>query len=332
MTLTDEIRAFFESRGVRVQSVRRLAGGASQEVWLIDLFSTEGDGESVDERQVILRRDTGGALSALARTRREEYAIMAVAEAFGVPVPRVLYEPVVLGGSDAFFMEYLPGETIGRRLVRDPAFASAREVLPEQVAQALARIHTIDPAQLPFLGPSYTALDLVAALEGDLDACGEGHPAFELGLRWLRLNAPVPERIGVVHGDFRMGNFIVGPDGLRGVLDWELTHIGDLDEDLGWFCVRAWRFGADQLAAGGITTREQLLQLYAAAGGGTVTEERLHYWELFGTVKWGIIALSQAARHLHGDTQSLELASLGRLAAELEWDTLQLLSAVGVEA
>lgn len=324
MSLHDEVDAFLGTRGTRVLSLRRLAGGASQEIWLVRVRDAVHD--TGVERDLVLRRDTGGALSTLARTRVEEYALMQAAHAAGVPVPRVLYKPLTLAGRDAFFMDFLAGETIGRRLVHDPVHAQARAALPGELMHALVRLHAIPSVQLSFLPGPQTALDLVAALERDLDACGEGHPALELGLRWLRLHAPPLERTALVHGDFRMGNVVVGPEGVRGVLDWELAHLGDPDEDLGWFCVRAWRFGCDHLAAGGITTREQLLQLYRAAGGHEVTLERLRYWELFGNVKWGIVALSQAGRHLRGDTANVELATLGRFVAETEWETLHLLS------
>ncbi|MDE2571295.1 MAG: phosphotransferase family protein [bacterium] len=306
--------------GAHLVSMRRLAGGASQEAWIVRV-----GGDAQGERDLVLRRDMGGSLSSAARTRAEEYALLKAAYEAGVRVPRVVYEPMMLEGRQAFLMEHLAGETIGRRLVRDEAFARARDVLPEQTMGALVRIHAIDPARLPFLVKGQGVLDLLAALERDLDNCGEGHPALELGLRWLHLNAPHPERTTLVHGDFRVGNFVVGPDGLRGVLDWELAHAGDPDEDLGWFCVRAWRFGRNDLAAGGITTREHLLEAYRAAGGHGLSLERLRYWELYGNVKWGIGALSQAARHLRGEEISIELATLGRLAAEMELETLHLL-------
>lgn len=320
MSLKEEVEAFLDAQGVRLLMLRRLAGGASQESWIVRIAGADG------ERDLVLRRDMGGALSATARTRAEEFALLGAAHEAGVPVPRVLYEPLRLEGREGFFMEHLAGETIGRRVVRDEAYAQARRLLPEQAMRALVRIHAIDAARLPFLPASQTTLDLIAALERDLDAVGEGHPALELGLRWLRLHAPASERRTLVHGDFRVGNFVVGLEGLRGVLDWELAHVGDPAEDLGWFCVRAWRFGRDDLPAGGITTREHLLAAYREAGGGPVTPGRLRYWEIFGNVKWGIGALSQAARHLRGAEPSVELATLGRLAAEMELETLRLLS------
>ena len=323
MSLSEDVARYLEARGLQMISLRRLAGGASQEAWLVRA------GDAGSTRDLVLRRDMGGTLSSAARTRGEEYALLKAAHAAGVLVPRVLFEPLTAEGREAFFMEHLEGETIGRRLVRDEAHAEVRRLLPEQAMQALVLIHAIPLEGLPFLGAAKSAHDLIAALERDLDACNEGHPALELGLRWLRLNAPPLERAALVHGDYRIGNFMVGPEGLRGVLDWELAHAGDPDEDLGWFCVRAWRFGRDDLPAGGITTREHLLDAYHRAGGHTVAPERLRYWEIFGNVKWGIGALTQAARHLRGEEPSIELATLGRLASEMELETLRLLREAG---
>ncbi len=320
MNLQEEIATYFEARGERLLSLDQLGGGASQELWHLRVSHGAG------ERDLVVRRDAGGALSRAARTRREEHTLMKIAHAAGLPVPQVLGEPLTLGGREAFFMEYVAGETIGRRLLRDAAFAVARSQLPTQAMQALVKIHRVDGRVLDWLPQPKTALDLVACLEQDLDALSEGRPALELGLRWLRLNAPPLERTTLVHGDFRIGNLVVGPEGLRSVLDWELSHLGDPAEDLGWFCVRAWRYGCDHFPAGGITTREELLRLYRAAGDHEVCPERLRYWELFGNVKWGIVALSQAARYVRGETSNFELAVVGRLSCESEWETLRLLS------
>ncbi len=85
-----------------------------------------------------------------------------------------------------------------------------------------------------------------------LDTFGEPHPAFELGLRWLADRVPdAPPEPELVHGDYRNGNFIVGPEGIRAVLDWELAHLGDCIEDLGWLCVKSWRFGVPDKLVGG---------------------------------------------------------------------------------
>jgi len=122
-----------------------------------------------------------------------------------------------------------------------------------------------------------------------------------------------------------VGNVIVGPEGLRAVLDWELAHVGHPAEDLGWFCVRAWRFGNDDRPAGGLGSRAELLEAYLAAGGAPVHPHDLRFWEVYGTLRWGIMCLLQASYHLSGATRSIELAAIGRRACEMEWALLDLM-------
>ena len=134
----------------------------------------------------------------------------------------------------------------------------------------------------------------------------------------------------MVHGDFRLGNLIVDQRGLAAVIDWELAHSGDPAEDLGWLCIRSWRFGQDEHPVAGVGSREQLLDAYEAAGGERPDPARLRYWELFGNLKWAAICARQAADHRSGLRRSHELASLGRRICEPEWDMLELIEAGGV--
>ncbi|HEV2310415.1 MAG TPA: DUF6285 domain-containing protein, partial [Acidimicrobiia bacterium] len=116
-----------------------------------------------------------------------------------------------------------------------------------------------------------------------------------------------------------------GPDGLRAVLDWELAHLGDPVEDLGWLCVKSWRFGVTDKRVGGFGDVDALRAGYVDAGGEPVDAGRLDWWEAFGTLKWGVICEVQAQTHLLGVVRSVELATLGRRIAEMEWDLLDLL-------
>jgi hypothetical protein len=148
---------------------------------------------------------------------------------------------------------------------------------------------------------------------------GEVRPALELGVRWLEAHRG-PSAPGVtVHGDFRNGNLLVGPDGLRAVLDWELAHAGDPAEDIGWLCARAWRFGGPG-RVGGFGDLPALLESYATAGGDPIDPHRVTWWEAYAAVKWAVICALQASAHLSGATRSVELAAIGRRVCESEWD------------
>ena len=151
----------------------------------------------------------------------------------------------------------------------------------------------------------------------------EPHPAFELALRWLAARLPVADRRTLVHGDYRVGNVIFGPEGLRAVIDWEMVHVGDPMEDVGWLCVRAWRFGADARPVGGLSDRARFFAAYEHAGGGAVDPAAVRWWEVFGNLKWGIICIMQMQTFLAG-VKSVELASLGRRTAETELELLDL--------
>lgn len=311
---------------VRVTQLRRLPGGASREIWSLD---AEVGGATLP---LVLRRDPGS--TTMQTARREEFRVQQAAHAAGVPVPVPYWLAEDDGelGAPSYLMARVEGETLARRLLRDEAFAPARAAMTGQLAAILARIHAIDvaaaglaflPAPPPGESPALAELDRYEQIYRGI--APEPHPAFELALRWLRAHLPAGAGTALVHGDYRIGNVIFGPEGVRAVLDWELAHQGDAAEDLGWLCVRAWRFGSDHLPVGGIGTREALFAAYEEAGGAPVDADRVRFWEVFGNLKWAIICIAQARTHLDGLVRSVELASLGRRTAETELELLALI-------
>lgn len=299
--------------GEPVSGLERLSGGASRETW-----SFEAGG-----RPLILQRRRPGGTPSLSMA--DEVALLRAARAEGVPVPEVAADATdgEALGAPAFVVERLAGETIARRLLRDEEYAAVRPTLAARCGEVLAAIHRIPPDAAPGLADR----DPLAEVRAILDGAPEPYPAFELGLRWLDANRPprsTPEPV-VVHGDFRTGNLLVAPDGLSAVLDWELAHLGDPLEDLGWFCVRAWRFGAVDRPAGGFGTREELWAAYEAASGRRVDPGAARWWEVYGTLRWGAICIVQAMTHRLGLSRSMELAAIGRRVCENEHDLLALL-------
>jgi aminoglycoside phosphotransferase (APT) family kinase protein len=269
--------------------------------------------------------------------RSLEFHLLRAAAAAGVPVPRVHWtcsDPEVLGSS-FFLMERVAGEALPRRLLRDDEYATAREVMTPQLGRILARIHEIDVSR-PELAALAAATTGAASARADIERIAQGvrdvgvepHPVLDLAERWLLERAPEPTRRVLVHGDYRVGNVLFDATGVRAVLDWELAHLGDPVEDLGWLCVRAWRFGNDHLPVGGLGDREALVDAYQEAGGTPVDLDALRYWEVAGNFKLALVFITQSRAFLDG-VPSVELASLGRRIAEAEEELLALIAPAG---
>jgi aminoglycoside phosphotransferase (APT) family kinase protein len=297
---------------VVVDSIRPVTGGASADTWSLDI--TDGTG---DAQALILRRGAGRGGISLGLDARVEPLVQRTAVAAGVPAARVhaIFDSPELG--TGYVMERLSGETIPRKILRE--LASVKDTLAADCARALIAIHAVPAGELPDLPrlPAGPQLDLVERLHRSI---GHPVPTFELGFRWLRANLPPPAPLCLVHGDFRMGNFMVEHGGLVAVLDWELAHLGDPMEDIGWLCTRAWRFGGAG-EVGGFADRAAFYQAY-----GVVDPERVRFWEVLGTLKWGVICQLQSFVHLRGELPSVERAAIGRRVTETELDLLLLLT------
>lgn len=304
---------------VRVDNLRVLTGGASRETWAFEAATAGGS------RPLILRIGPPDEVHA---SMELEAAALTRAAAAGAPVPHVLVaaDSVAALGNPFLVCDFIGGETIVRRIQRALDDASRASLLV-QCAEALAAIHRADPA-----GIDLTAADPLEQWHDQLDEMADTTATFEWAFRWLAANRPSTSSKVLVHGDFRMGNLIVDTDTrparLAAVLDWELTHSGEVYEDLAWFCIRAWRFGAPRsLGAGGLGGIEDLLTAYEVASGRTLDRAVMHWWLVQSTLRWGVICRYQAQRHLSGQTPSVELAAIGRRVAETEFDLLTLLEA-----
>jgi aminoglycoside phosphotransferase (APT) family kinase protein len=308
-----------------VSCLARLSGGASQETWSFKACDAKS------RRPLILRRAPPGYRATAASPGLvTEARLMELAAGHGVPSPRVLY---VLrpedGLGDGFLMDHVPGETIPRKILRDPIFAEIRPKLTVELGAILARIHAMDSAGLKSLR-EVSAHSTIAELRACYEADGTPRPVFELAFRWLekRVASP-PEAVTLVHGDFRNGNLIIGPGGVHAVLDWELAHLGDPMEDLGWLCVNSWRFGMIDRPVGGFGPLSELIAGYESAGGRTVDRRRVAFWQTLGSLRWGIMCLGMLARFESGKDRAIERAMIARRASETEIDLLRIIAPCG---
>jgi aminoglycoside phosphotransferase (APT) family kinase protein len=295
---------------VSESGLRRLSSGASRETFAFGLPSRGA---------LVLQIAAAG--TKLSEAPPEARLLAAAAEA-GVPVPAVIAhgrdDPDL--GSSWWVVESLTGTTDPTAILAGDGVPEA-DVLLDDIARVLVAVHRM-PADPQLAAPVDDALGLLREWH---DQLGQPHPVFELAFRTLAADPPPPGRRTFVHGDFRMGNLMIGERGVAGVLDWELAHLGDPVEDLGWLCVPAWRFGRPDRPAAGLGSRDALLDAYERHGGQRVDTHALQWWELMSTLRWGVMCVMQAFSHLSGAIQSVEHAVIGRRTCEVEWDLLELL-------
>jgi aminoglycoside phosphotransferase (APT) family kinase protein len=306
---------------VRILATERLSGGAIQENHRLDIDVAGGPWPG--RHDLVLRRDAASAV-ATSHSRAEEFALLKAAHKAGVavPTPCVLCTDESLLGGPFFLMHCVTGEARGGRLVRNAPDAA----LVRAIGANLARIHTIAPPRddLAFLGPppEDPARAAVAQYRAFLDALPDPHPAVEWGLTWLADHAPAPDDIVLCHRDYRVGNLMIDGGTLSATLDWEFAGWSDPLEDIGWFLAKCWRFGRWQEEAGGLGPRGAFLDGYRDASGRAVDPAAVTYWEVMAHVRWAVIALQQAWRHVSGEEASIELALTAHVVPELEAEIL----------
>ncbi len=310
-----------------ILELKRLTGGATKRTWSFQ--AQIGDRREPLVLQLSNPRTALAAGDPLAELPRvvgaDDAAMMTAAAAAGVPAPPIRAVLAPEGGlGPGYIMDFMPGETIARRLLREPEFAPLRAGFARQCGTILARLHAMDGATLPFL-QRFGAAEQVALYRRVYESLDHPQPAIELGLRWAAAQLPTAARTTVVHGDFRLGNLICGSERIAAVIDWEIAGLGDPVQDLGWLCVKTWRFGGP-LPVGGMGWREALIEAYGRAGGAPVALAHLRFWEAFGSVKWAIMCLMKGQEHRRTGRRTVEQLAIGRRMEEPLHDFLQLLA------
>lgn len=306
-----------------LEKAARLSGGASQETWSFDAVVGLG------REQLILRRSPGGVPRVIGENATSvpletEAAVIEAVRKAGGAAPRVRY---VLreedGVGQGYVMERLQGETIARKILRDAEFNDVRPKLARQCGEILARIHAVNPAPVRSLLQVVDGLTQLKRYRDTYDAYNYPHPVFELAFKWLEPRMSRASRQTLVHGDFRHGNLLISPIGVVAALDWELTHIGDPLEDIGWICTNTWRFGQADKVVGGFGDLEDLLAGYEAAGGAHFDVDDVRTWIVYGSLKWGVMCMSMYQGFLRDG--SVERAAIGRRSSETEIDLVNLI-------
>ena len=317
-------------------SVALLTGGASRDAWII----AGGAG------RYVLKRDPLEEKTPWSSRHREYLGALAAYHA-QVPVARpVCYEAA--GGrfvSAAIISVWSDGTASPRQILAMHDSAASRNALLQDIGRAAGRLSGV--AVTAAIGEKDTndhvspAADAVQGLSSsdilsatladfsqDLSRLAPDRTVMAIGLRWLMLNRPPIAAPVLVHGDFRLGNLMVGKGGLCALIDWEFCRGGDPATDLGFFCMRPWRFGHDQQRAGGLGDLGPLLDGYNATSNFAMTPARVHYAEVLGQLWWGLYCLRNSRAYRDGEHRSLQRLVLGRRIAEIEWDLLKLMDEV----
>ena len=301
-----------------IMNLEPLTGGASKEIWK---FEVNANGKS---DRYILRRGSG-VEGPLAIKTSDEAKIQKTVRKLGAQVPEIVAVSSLdeeLG--DAYIMKFVDGESIARKILRDEEYKNTLPKLAFECGQSIAKIHQADINEFPFL-PSKTVFEQINDLYQTYVSFNQPSPVFEYTHLWLKKQNFGEINDALVHGDFRLGNIIVGKDGLKSVIDWELAHIGNPLQDLGWICGNSWRFGNTDKVVGGFGDLTDLLKGYNSVSNYHVNENMVKAWQVFGTFRWGVICLIQASAHLTGSINSVEKAAIGRRVSETEIDIVDLL-------
>ena len=302
----------------RIEALRRLSAGATLETWSFDVV---GAGETVG---MILRRAPGGLRAEGTLSLSAEAEVVRAVAAAGVPAAEVRWVLTPADGlGDGFLMTRIAGETIPRKILRDAEFAEVRPRLARQLGEVAGRIHAVDVSRLPPL-VTRDAQRTLETLERRYASMETRRPVFDLAIRWLRDRMPAPlAQLQLIHGDYRNGNVIFGSDGVRAVLDWEIAHLGDPMEDLAYLCIPPWRFGELDRPAGGLGSREDLFAGYESVTGEQVDRERIRFWEVLSSLRWGMGCAGMVEWFRSGRDTSVERAMIARRASENELDLLR---------
>ena len=302
----------------KVSNLEPLTGGASKEIWKFEVSNAK------QSTKMILRRGSG-IEGPLAIKTADEARIQKEVIKVGAPVPIILAvskNDEELG--DSYIMHFVEGESIARKILRDKEYKKALPILAYQCGEAIAKIHNVDINNFSFL-PKKPAEDQLEDLYSTYQSFEQPSPVFEYAYLWLKEQDFSNFQESLVHGDFRLGNIIVNADGLQSIIDWELAHIGNPLQDLGWVCGNSWRFGKNDKVVGGFGELEDLLEGYNSISKLKVNKEMVKCWQVFGTFRWGVICLIQAYAHLNGTINSIEKAAIGRRVSETEIDIVDLL-------
>jgi aminoglycoside phosphotransferase (APT) family kinase protein len=297
-------RKIAHAANLRMLNLVRIPGGSSRETYSFDLEWTESDTRKT--RPMIGRRDPTGGL--LKSEREREFKVVDAMYRAGIKVPEPLFLELdsMVMERPFFIMHRMPGRTAaGAAAAVEPE--ALRRKLADEFMSEMTRLHQLDWRAFGMEWPGLPQ-DLAEPARAQTqhwlklyhqDRMNEAWPILDAAFAWLKANPVVADRLAIVHGDFRAGNYLFDDNGFITMLDWEMTHLGDPLEDLGWSTMRLWGHGN---LAGGLIDREEYLGLYEQKSGVIVDRGRLFFYQVLGNAKMAVICLTGIRDFAEGRT------------------------------
>lgn len=297
-------------------AIEQIPGGASRETYRIRVCGRNG------EQGLVLRRDPKTSL--IDTERALEYRTYAAVYPTDIPVP----EPLILEEDPAplerpfSVMREIAGCESAIAMLSEPPYDRVRDKVGHHKWTLLGRLAAMDVHELGVTDfmetpehPAARELDYWAGVI-DQDSLYP-QPVAQATIRWLRRHLPSPSgRIALVHGDYRSGNFLFDEHGeIRGILDWEMAHIGDPLEDLAWSLDPLWSWPERSLA-GNLLPREEAIRLWERASGMTVDRHAFRWWQVFASLKGLAIWISSTEDFVNGESKEPILATAGWLMTD----------------
>ena len=314
---------------VEIVDLERLKGGYSRRMWAFDTVGSDG----TTSPWILCTDAPDGVVGADSLSRANEARLLGHVRRAGLPVPAVAtagdgIEPF---GAAWFVMQRLPGSAAVGPLLRErasspapgrprPSDAVVPAVLGRQKAAILVRIHELSVPDA--LAPVPTPVDVATIetrrwVEATAQTPGAQTETTRAALDRLRLTAPrPPERVCIVHGDYRTGNLLYDHNGITGVLDWEMAHPGDPLEDLARAQLASWRIGTGLVGA--MLTDAEWIAAYETASGLPVDAAALRFWQILTGVKMSLLAWRAVERTAPGKEHDLLRRLFGQLQTQLD--------------
>jgi len=300
--------------GAEVGELTHIPGGASRETWR---FAACAGGQ---RRGMIVRIDPETSL--IDTDRATEFRAMEAAYKAGLPAPETLFLVEDLTWLGRPFS--ISAEVPGCQSAADGIAPEHRAEVGRQKWAIMGRLAALDPTELGVEGVMAATTRETCAME-QVDYWAKvieedelsPNPVAHAAIRWLRRHPPPPaQKLSLVHGDFRTGNFLYSPQGeIKAVLDWEMAHIGDPLEDLAWSMDPLWCWIEPQ-KAGRLLPHKEAVRVWEAASGLTVDPEAFRWWQVFAALKAIGIWISSSEDFHTGASKAPILALAGWLMTD----------------